>query len=705
MMQKSEPLIDLVRPGDTDGPLVSAILSTYGLSLEQPPFFEQDFLPSLLGLGGIRDRGYAAPLSLERKLGECYCAILADAHALADAPRPSLRVDVLPIGNRTNHAKVVLLHRTSRIRLIVTSANLTHAGYRRQREICVVLDFREGGPLAPDILTDALKSWEHVLGSAVSPPLRRALIDAADQARHWTRGRNAKNRLLSVAFGGAESPLWRQLVDAWPVGEPVLEWYVCSPTWPEPSGGQTPFEAIAAGLEKKSADLTACALLVLTCADTPGAEGRPCFPVELLERLRSRRFPVRRGRIIPVRLDALPLEVPETAAECNRELHAKWVLLRGPRTAVALVGSANFTRKGLGVLRDPTRANIEACVLMRGSPSDLKPADWQPPIADKGIVNWETVTGASLATPPAEDDEKIEWPAFLARIDVEVLWQSGAEPAGLMQVILCGDAPAFEIHKMGPDGKPVAPRLFARSSVSPEPEPVSLGPEEVTALLARRSVYVKWGSPPQSCAFPVNIDEDSKAGLPSVLGMRPEETELLAYFHGRISEDDLVRLLEERSARPPGPPGQEVSPEEARELQSYVMRPFVESLFGMREILRSSLGSPRAFQQALVGDFSPTAVAERALQACQSGRRSPTAAAFQFSELLRVITTLDLSGRDNVVQLKAVRQTGLDRMLAIIRTAASSPSFRTACQDKAFRAYIETSLSSQVARQWWRVLE
>jgi hypothetical protein len=106
-----------------------------------------------------------------------------------------------------------------------------------------------------------------------------------------------------------------------------------------------------------------------------------------------------------------------------------------------------------------------------------------------------------------------------------------------------------------------------------------------------------------------------------------------------------------------------------------------------------------------VGDFSLAAMAERVLHACQSGRRSPTAAAFQFSELLRVIATLDLSGRDDVVQLEAVRKAALDRILAIIRTAASSPSFRTACQDKDFRAYIEASLSIQVARQLWRVLE
>ena len=60
------PLIDAVRPMDADGPLVSLICSTYGLQLDQPNFFEQDFLPTVLGLGGVRDRGYAIPVAMER---------------------------------------------------------------------------------------------------------------------------------------------------------------------------------------------------------------------------------------------------------------------------------------------------------------------------------------------------------------------------------------------------------------------------------------------------------------------------------------------------------------------------------------------------------------------------------------------------------------------------------------------------------------
>src|SRR5947199_10170079 len=100
------PLIDAVRPTDADGPLLSLVCSTYGLALDQPNFFEHDFLPTVLGLGGVRDRGYAVPVALERRLKEAYSALVVDAHALADGGRPSLQIGVLPVGPRTNPAKV-----------------------------------------------------------------------------------------------------------------------------------------------------------------------------------------------------------------------------------------------------------------------------------------------------------------------------------------------------------------------------------------------------------------------------------------------------------------------------------------------------------------------------------------------------------------------------------------------------------------------
>ena len=242
----ASPLIDAVRPLDADGPLISLVCSTYGLSLDQPNFFEQDFLPTALGLGGVRDRGYAVPVALERKLKEVYSALVADAHALAEGGRPSLQIDLLPIGHRTNHAKIILIHRKRLIRLVIASANLTHEGYRRQREVGAILDFKEGGRLPVEVLRRALLDWSEVLGELITEPLQKAFNAGRSSSRKLdVAGALPAHHTVAVVFGGTSRPLWQTLVKAWPEGEPILDWCVCSPFWPEATGGETPFEAIA----------------------------------------------------------------------------------------------------------------------------------------------------------------------------------------------------------------------------------------------------------------------------------------------------------------------------------------------------------------------------------------------------------------------------------------------------------------------------
>src|SRR5208282_929469 len=99
---------------------------------------------------------------------------------------------------------------------------------------------------------------------------------------------------------------------------------------------------------------------------------------------------------------ALEGEIPDGKAEDQRPLHAKWILLRGERTGLLLLGSANFTRRGLGVLRNPAEANIEVCVLFSGPANVLSANTIVPPVAESGIVKWRDCCAASLAAPLKE---------------------------------------------------------------------------------------------------------------------------------------------------------------------------------------------------------------------------------------------------------------------------------------------------------------
>ncbi len=452
----TSPLIDVVRPLDADGPLFSLICSTYGLSLDQPNFFEQDFLPTVLGLGGLRDRGYAVPVALERRLKEVYSALVADSHALAEGGRPSLQIDVLPVGHRTNHAKVVLIHRKRLIRLVIAWANLTHEGYRRQREVAAVLDFKEGGRLPVELLRRALAGWSEVMGELSTEPVRKAFDAAVRHAEGWTLPKALPTGCgVAVVFGGGAKPLWQDLIEAWPRGEPLLDWCICSPCWPDATGGETPFEVIARGLAGHGARVEGARLHIITCADSSGGKARPKFPFQLARRLYEQDFPIRSGYVAAARLEAVREEIPEGMAEDQRELHAKWVLLRGPTTAVILMGSANFTRKGLGVLTRSEAANIEACVLLTLPAEAADPQVWMPPLAEEGIIDLAAFQENQFQEPVPEENDNLPWSVFIARIEIEIRWQDGPDPVGAVRVVpRPGPHVAFAISLAPDPGEP-----------------------------------------------------------------------------------------------------------------------------------------------------------------------------------------------------------------------------------------------------------
>lgn len=427
--------------------------------------------------------------------------LICDAYALIAGVRPTLRVDLLPIGSATfakgpehriHHAKIHLIHRQNLIRLIVASANLTHEGFRKQREAAVVLDFHEQGTLPASILTTAIERWTAALGHYYDDRIRRIFDAATLQASKWRAGSASQTRAeIQIAFGGGLMPLWRQFVDAWPPGESVLNWNICSPFWPlsTVSASQNPFEIIAAGLVNKQCRLEECELEIIARADSPNEKALPRFPFELVRHLRaSKTFPIRKGRILPAQLAASEEETPEGMAADNRDLHAKWMVITGPETVLALVGSANFTRLGLGVLKEPTAANLEACVLMRWPRGKWRPDAWRPPIQGRS-VDWTECGEEDLRQSPTEEEPPADWPIFIRDIELEVHWEKPPEPDGdlLVHLLPGHEAPPFEVSS--PDSQSIEKSEALgeqRQGGATDAVRIPIEPHQVLALLARR---------------------------------------------------------------------------------------------------------------------------------------------------------------------------------------------------------------------------
>jgi hypothetical protein len=590
---------------------------------------------------------------------------------------------------------------------VVASANLTYAGYRLQREVGAVLDFAPEGGLPGHVLEAAVESWLAVLGESASDGLQAALLAASAQAVAWAPGPAAG--APQVVWGGGPDALWRQLTDAWPVGEPVTEWAICSPFWPEP-GGETPFEAIAGALAGKGVDLRKTALHVLTCADSMGDRALPVFPFHLVQQLKSRGFSFGSGRIVPVRREALEDELPEAGLLEERELHAKWVLLRGPKTSILLLGSANFTRKGLGVLAKSEHSNIEAGVLIRRPASALSLASLAPPILENGIVDWNRCGAPDLADGPADEvDPPVPWPEWIARIEIVIDWMAVGEPTGLLRIFTGRNAshPGFIVGC--PASKTDVETVLVTApasagSASRKPTEVAIDGPTLRRLLVSRAVTVRWSE--ESADFPVNIDAASRIGLPRVLAVHPDEEQLLAYFHGRIGEDDLARTLAdpafaERRKASQADPG---SNERLRALQSYLMREFVESLYGLKQLLIEAMTrSHRAFEQAALGEFSPLTLASEVVRAAQSGRRSPTAAAFQLVELLSLLAALEIPSAEaesDRATLEEIRGKAVSAILHLATAAAGATAILEAFSERTFLAYARSVLSPSTFALW-----
>ncbi len=696
--QETPLLMDWMRPLGNDGALYSVLLSTYGLSLSDPPFFDQDFLPTLLGLGGVRERGYSSPANVERRLAQIYCGVVCDAHALSQGGRPSLKVEVIPIGQQLNHAKVVLIHRERLVRLVIGSANLTHEGFRRNREAVMVLDFKDGGHLPPEILTEFAGDWLSRLGPSVTPGFRRGLEECVAAAKDWKPTHKPKIN-VRILWGGGTVPLWQQIGAAWPQGEKLREWTICSPFWPQPGEADTPFDALRHELDGRGADTLGAKIKLFASADVSGLRGRPCFPFQLIPQLAQRGFKPADAELCPVRLDALPDEIPDGKTEDHRPLHAKWMFLGGERTSLLILGSANFTRRGLGVVQNPIGANIEVGVLLSGPSSSVPLASLLLPIAEDGIVRWDDCLDSDLAA-PKQDVEKFLWPEFIVGIELAVRWEQ-SPLVGTLRVICAKPAEFVVAMEDGNERGILLPGGMATMSV----RTAELDEAQVTSLLIRRGVWVSWGLPRQKAWFPLNIADESKHGLPAVLGQNPTEQDLLAYFHGRIDEEDLMDLLIARGRKKEGANGSGLEPP-GRELQNYVVREFLEGLYGMEDVLRDAAASPRMFEQALLGEFSPVRLATEIQSAMRNGRRTATAAGFQLVELIRLVDNLAARGpkQREPSWFASTRGRTLEQLMKVVASASGYDNFRDSCNTPPFREFVGGLLEPETAAKWWAAM-
>lgn len=397
--------------GEAGRPLI-CVASTYTF---HAPFFESEVLPRFLGLKFDETEG-VRPFVVEREqaLATARVCVLVDADHL-DPSQSTLRWDQLSVRvpGGAQHSKVVALIWENYARLIVSSANLTRPGYRRNREIAGVVDFYDHENSAPRrLVLDAIAFLQDVSGwirasDTAKTRLQDTLEDARARVRSW-RQMPADFKPLErprVTFVGglprkggvARSPL-DQLLELWGTRR-ASEVTVMTPFVGDLAGTVDP---VVEKLLQVPRTREATGHLVVPGHPSEDDTKRMVvgIPRRFVEAWSSA------WRVDPSEVSTYVVPLCRADETANRDLHAKGVLLGGDGATMLLCGSSNFSPHGMGV----DAANVEANLCYLDDP-DTKRNGLR--LEDRLPVDWEK-----------DFCERRMWPETAEPIDDE---QSGAD--------------------------------------------------------------------------------------------------------------------------------------------------------------------------------------------------------------------------------------------------------------------------------------
>jgi len=365
-------LIGTWDPPEKAGDPIGCVATTFTFSTV---FFEEECLGRFLQMqSDAAQDGPVYIIEREEKLNSVRAAtVLVDAHHCKG--NRSLRWDLLAVRapKAILHAKITLLQWTHLIRLIVTSANLTEDGYRRNQELYGILDFSPGGDAPLDCLDQAISylretaTYSGDTPERTSPAVQRLsnFLDGVDEvSRDWgnpdsPRGRRGI-RVHAILTGPGRASVYQQVANVWPEGSPPWEAFVTSPFFDPPGSTNRPASELWQNLKQRG---EARVTFNVTAEEVAGENAILLHaPKELIDAQPKGRNSVSTEiKIIPEQL--------EDEVAIHRPLHMKSIWFSGADWVGYLIGSSNFTSAGLGLSTNP---NLEANFLYLVSSSANK---------------------------------------------------------------------------------------------------------------------------------------------------------------------------------------------------------------------------------------------------------------------------------------------------------------------------------------------
>lgn len=371
------------------------VASTYTFNAD---FLESDLLPRFLGLK-FDDTEGDRPFIIEREgaLASCRVSILVDANQV-DCSQTTLRWDQIPIfvPSGVQHAKVTLLVWESCIRLIVSSANITRSGYRKNREIAGVLDFFNHKDSTPrQVLYEAMDFLQSMTSWAradvvILDRLRKRLKDARACAGRWSLApAQFSPRVARVSFlpghpkrdGVAYSSVLKKAIELWG-NSSADKITVLTPFLGHPDSDFTKLintlRSIPLSREVSSA------LIVPRRIEIDADDKIPRIGL-------SRRFRDEWAKAWGISAEDMTIygipPLRQIAGEkIARILHAKAILIENKIKTMLLCGSSNFSAHGMGVGMFNIEANLVYTDSAMSSLGQISLADRLPVDRDVDLV-------------------------------------------------------------------------------------------------------------------------------------------------------------------------------------------------------------------------------------------------------------------------------------------------------------------------------
>ncbi len=620
-------LLDAWIPPEDAGEPVGCLATTFTFSAD---FFEEECLSRFLSMeSDPREDGAVYLVEREEKLAGIRCAaVLVDQHHCRGSR--NLRWDLLcaRLPRGIMHAKISFLYWSNFIRLIISSANITPQGYRVNREIFGVLDFRPGGEGPVICLQETigflkdLTKYAEDDGNETPATLRwRALLDEASRAVAAWRIKEYNNRrsplVVNTLFIDPKRPdAFNALKGLWPEASPPRWAFVTSPFFDPPEVENLPAKEIWNLMSRRGeAEVTYNVL----------AEEDEDAGVLYIHAPRSLKDATPAGRPkVKTTFERLPQEENGHI----RDLHIKSIWLENDTCALYMIGSSNFTSAGLGLTGG---SNIEAnlvYVVRKKGPDDkvLKKLDesylYGEEIDERGVeLRWEP------ASPEGEDAPRPE-EVILPRAFGQAVYHLDEKKKAFIELSFNSEPPAG--WSIGLDGKDES--FFNEPQWKAMGSPMGCIRLPWTRTQPPSGFEVSWKGSGGKPWWPVIISGPESLPPPETLRKLSLEELINILTSSSPLHESMRRLLKKREQGRKKDETPELDPHKRVDTSSFILqrtRRFSWALNGLRERLEKPLPTVEALRWILYGPVGARALCDAIL----SGAKNDDERAFLLAEL------------------------------------------------------------------------